>query len=220
MTPSSTPRYSLGEEIAHSVTHGVGIVLSIAGLTVLVAFAALKGNAWHIVGVAVFGATMVLSYTASTVYHAIPGSFARAKRVLRVIDHSAIYLLIAGTYTPFCLVNLRGPWGWTLFGVVWGLAVLGIVFKATLLGRLKVASVLFYLAMGWLVIIAARPLGRAMALGGIVLLAAGGLSYTVGVAFYAARRMPYHHAIWHFFVLAGSTLHFFAVLFYVVPLAG
>jgi hemolysin III len=218
-TPVATPRYSMGEEIAHSVTHGVGILLSIAGLTVLVAFAALKGNAWHIVGCAVYGATLVLSYTASTVYHAIPGTFARAKWVLRVIDHSAIYLLIAGTYTPFCLVNLRGPWGWTLFGVVWGLAVLGIVFKATLLGRLKVVSVLFYLAMGWLVLIAARPLGRAMALGGIVLLVAGGLAYTVGVAFYAARRIPYHHAIWHFFVLAGSTLHFFAVLFYVVPLA-
>ena len=218
-TVADAPGYSLGEEIAHSVTHGVGIVLSIAGLSVLVTFAALKGNAWHVVGCAVYGATMVLAYTASTVYHAIPGSFTRAKRVLRVIDHSAIYLLIAGTYTPFCLVNLRGPWGWTLLGVVWGLAVLGIVFKATMLGRLKVVSILFYLAMGWLVIIAARPLGRSMALGGIVLLAAGGLAYTAGVAFYAARRMPYHHAVWHFFVLAGSTLHFFAVLFYVVPLA-
>jgi hemolysin III len=218
-TIASAPRYSLGEEIAHSVTHGVGIVLSIAGLAVMVAFAAVKGNVWHIVGCAVFGATLVLAYTASTVYHAIPGTFVRAKRVLRVIDHSAIYLLIAGTYTPFCLVNLRGPWGWTLFGVVWGLAVLGIVFKATFLGRMKALSVLFYIAMGWLVLIAARPLGRSMALGGLVLLVAGGVSYTAGVAFYAARRMPYHHAVWHFFVLAGSTLHFFAVLFYVVPLA-
>jgi hemolysin III len=218
-TISAAPRYSLGEEIAHSVTHGVGIVLAIAGLAVMVAFAAVKGNAWHIVGCAIFGATMVLSYTASTVYHAIPGTFVRAKRVLRVIDHSAIYLLIAGTYTPFCLVNLRGPWGWTLLGVVWGLAVLGIVFKATLLGRLKVLSVLFYVAMGWMVLVAARPLGRSMALGGIVLLVAGGVAYTAGVAFYAARRMPYHHAVWHFFVLTGSTLHFFAVLFYVVPLA-
>jgi hemolysin III len=218
-TVAPAPQYSLGEEIAHSVTHGVGIVLSIAGLAVMVAFAALRGNVWHVVGCSVFGATLVINYTASTVYHAIPGTFVRAKRVLRMLDHSAIYLLIAGTYTPFCLVNLRGPWGWTLFGVVWGLAVLGIVFKVTLLGRLRVLSVLFYLAMGWLVIIAARPLGRSMALGGLVLLAAGGLAYTAGVAFYVARRIPYHHAVWHFFVLAGSTLHFFAVLFYVVPLA-
>jgi hemolysin III len=218
-TAESAPRYSLGEEIAHSVTHGVGIVLSIAGLAVMVAFAALRGDVWHIVGCSVFGATLVLNYTASTVYHAIPGTFARAKRVLRVLDHSAIFLLIAGTYTPFCLVNLRGPWGWTLFGVVWGLAVLGIVFKATLLGRWKVLSVVAYVAMGWLVLIAARPLGHSVALGGIVLLAAGGVAYTAGVAFYTAARLKYHHAIWHFFVLAGSTLHFFSVLFYVVPLA-
>jgi hemolysin III len=162
----------------------------------------------------------VLNYTASTVYHAIPGTFARAKRVLRVLDHSAIFLLIAGTYTPFCLVNLRGPWGWTLFGVVWGLAVLGIVFKATLLGRLKVLSVVAYVAMGWLVLFAARPLSRTVALGGILLLVAGGVAYTAGVAFYAATRLKYHHAVWHFFVLSGSALHYFAVLFYVVPLAG
>ena len=219
-TTVSTPSYSLGEEIAHSVTHGVGIVLSIAGLAVLVAFAALRGDSWHVVSCSVFGATLVLNYTASTVYHAIPGTFARAKRVLRVLDHSAIFLLIAGTYTPFCLVNLRGPWGWTLFGVVWGLAVLGIVFKATLLGRLKVLSVVAYVAMGWLVLFAARPLSRTVAIGGIVLLVAGGLAYTAGVAFYAATRLKYHHAVWHFFVLSGSALHYFAVLFYVVPLAG
>ncbi len=218
-TTAASPRYSLGEEIAHSVTHGVGIVLSIAGLAVLVAFAAVKGDAWHIVGCAVFGTTLVLAYTASTVYHAIPGTFARAKRVLRVLDHATIFLLIAGTYTPFCLVNLRGPWGWTLLGVVWGLAVLGIVFKATLIGRWDVLSVIAYVAMGWLVLIAARPLGRSVAPGGIVLLVAGGLAYTAGVAFYAAKRLPYHHAVWHAFVLAGSALHFFTVLFYVVPLA-
>jgi hemolysin III len=219
--PSATTasRYSLGEEVAHSVTHGVGIVLAIAELTVLVAFAALRGTAWHVVGCAVFGATLVLAYTASTVYHAIPASYRRAKKVLRVLDHSAIYLLIAGTYTPFTLVNLRGPWGWTLFGVVWGLAVAGIVFEATLIGRLKVLSVAFYVALGWLVLIAARPLAHAVALGGIVLLVAGGIAYTTGVAFYAWTRLPYHHAIWHGFVLLGSTLHFFAVLFYVIPLA-
>jgi len=217
--PSFTPHYSLGEEIAHSVIHGVGIVLSIAGLTVLVTFAALKGDAWHVVGCSIFGATLVLAYTASTVYHAIPGVFAGAKRVLRVLDHSAIYLLIAGTYTPFTLVNLRGPWGWSIFGVVWTLAVLGIVFKATLIGRLRVLSVLFYVAMGWLVVVAFKPLGQSIGAGGLVLLVAGGLAYTGGVAFYAWTRLRFHHAIWHAFVLTGSVLHFFAVLFYVVPLA-
>ncbi len=215
----ATPIYTLGEEIAHSVTHGIGILLSIGGLAVLVAFAALRGDAWHIVGCSIFGTTLVLAYTASTVYHAIPGTFQRAKKVLRVLDHAAIYLLIAGTYTPFTLVNLRGPWGWTLFGVVWGMAVAGIIFKATLIGRLRVLSVALYVVMGWLVLIAARPLGQSVALGGLVLLIAGGVVYTLGVAFYAWVRLPYHHAIWHGFVLAGSTLHFFAVLFYVVPLA-
>jgi hemolysin III len=214
------PRYTLGEEIAHSVTHGVGIVLAIGGLAVLVAFAALKGTAWHVVGSAIFGATLVLAYTASTVYHAIPATFERAKQVLRVIDHSSIYLLIAGTYTPFCLVNLRGPWGWSLFGVVWGLAVAGIIFKAVLIGRLRVLSVAFYVALGWMVVIAGRPLTQAVAPGGLVLLFGGGIAYTAGVAFYAAQKMRYHHAVWHGFVLAGSILHFFAVLFYVVPLAG
>lgn len=213
------PRYSLGEEIAHSVTHGVGIVLAIGGLTTLVAFAALRGTAWHVVGCAVFGTTLVLAYTASTVYHAIPASFESAKLVLRVLDHSSIYLLIAGTYTPFCLVNLRGPWGWSLFGVVWGLAVFGIVFKAVLIGRLRVLSVAFYVVLGWLVIIAARPLAQAVAPGGLVLLFGGGVAYTGGVAFYAAQKLRYHHAVWHAFVLVGSILHYFAVLFYVVPLA-
>ncbi len=219
-TDSPAPVYTLGEEIAHSVTHGIGILLSIGGLGVLVAFAALRGDAWHIVGCSIFAATLVLAYTASTIYHAIPGTFQRAKKVLRVLDHAAIYLLIAGTYTPFTLVNLRGAWGWTLFGVVWGMAVAGIIFKATLIGRLRVLSVAFYVVMGWLVLIAARPLGQSVALGGLVLLIAGGVVYTLGVAFYAWARLPYHHAIWHGFVLAGSTLHFFAVLFYVVPLAG
>jgi hemolysin III len=212
-------RYSLGEEVAHSVTHGVGIVLAIAGLTVLVAFAALRGTVWHVVGCSIFGATLVLAYAASTAYHAIPPSLPRAKHVLRVLDHSAIFLLIAGTYTPFTLVNLRGPWGWTLLAVVWTLAVAGIVFKAVLIGRLRVLSVAFYVAMGWLVVVAAKPLAHSVSFGGLALLAAGGVAYTAGVAFYAWGRLPYHHAIWHGFVLAGSILHFLAVLLYVIPLA-
>ncbi len=213
------PRYSLAEEVAHSVTHGVGIVLSIAALTILVTFAALKGSAWHVVGCAVFGTTLVLAYTASTVYHAIPELLGKAKRVLRVLDHSAIFLLIAGTYTPFTLVNLRGPWGWSLFGVVWGLAVVGIVYEAVLIGRWRILSVAFYVALGWLILVAIKPLASAVPPGGLVLLGAGGLAYTAGVGFYAWTRLRFHHAIWHGFVLAGSILHFFAVLFYVIPLA-
>ncbi|MFI5166087.1 MAG: hemolysin III family protein [Thermoanaerobaculales bacterium] len=211
-------RYTLGEEIAHSITHGVGALASIAGLVVLVVSASLHGNAWHIVSCSIFGTTLVLMYTASTLYHALPQP--RAKRVFRVLDHSAIYLLIAGTYTPFTLVSLRGAWGWTLFGLVWAMAIPGIVFKALALGRLRVLSVVFYLAMGWLVVVAARPLVHAVPRPGLMLIAAGGLAYTVGVVFFAWKRMPYHHMIWHLFVLAGSALHFLAILLYVVPRSG
>ncbi|MDH3254045.1 MAG: hemolysin III family protein [Acidobacteriota bacterium] len=215
MTLRSAPRYSPGEEIANSVIHGLGIVLAIGGLAVLTAFASLRGNAWHIVSCSVFGATLILLYSTSTLYHSVTGR--RTKAVLRVLDHSAIFLLIAGTYTPFTLVNLRGPWGWTLFGVVWGLAVLGIIFKVTMLRRWTAASVALYLAMGWLAVIAFKPMLHAVAPGGLLLLLIGGLAYTAGVGFYAWRRLPYHHAVWHAFVLAGSILHFFAVFFYVIP---
>jgi hemolysin III len=211
------PSYSTGEEIANSVIHGLGVILAIGGLGVLTAFASLRGNAWHIVSCSVFGATLIILYTTSTLYHSIPNR--RAKAVLRVLDHSAIFLLIAGTYTPFSLVSLRGPWGWSLFGVIWGLAVLGIVFKATMLRRWPVASVVLYLVMGWVAIVAIRPMLENVAPGGLALLLAGGLAYTAGVVFYAWKRLPYHHAIWHAFVLAGSTCHFFAVLLFVVPTA-
>ena len=214
--PTSSSRYTLGEEIANSITHGVGGLLAIGGLAVLTTFAALRGSAWHVVACSIFGATMVLLYTVSTLYHGI--QHRRAKAVLRVLDHSAIFLLIAGTYTPFTLVNLRGPWGWSLFGVIWGLALLGIVFQIGLLRR-PVVSVLLYIAMGWTVLVAMKPLVGAVAPGGLVLLVSGGLAYTVGIVFYAWRRLPYGHAVWHLFVLAGSVLHFFAILFYVVPLA-
>ncbi len=210
------PRYTLGEEIANSVIHGVGGLLAIGGLAVLTTFAALQGSAWHVVACSVYGATLVVLYTASTLYHSIRPP--RAKAVLRVIDHSAIFLLIAGTYTPFTLVNLRGPWGWSLFGVVWGLAALGIVFQLGMLRR-PVASVLLYVGMGWTVLIAIKPLLGAIPSGGLALLVSGGLAYTAGIAFYAWRWLPYHHAVWHLFVLAGSALHFFAILFYVIPMA-
>jgi hemolysin III len=212
--PVTTHRTPVGEEIANTVTHGIGGVLAVAGLVLLVTFAAIRGSAWHVIGCSVFGATMVLLYTSSTLYHAITAP--RAKRALRHIDHASIYLLIAGTYTPFTLATLRGPWGWTLFGVIWGLAVLGITLQ-TGSRRHPVVAVLLYIAMGWTVVIAIQPLLRELPMGGMILLVLGGLAYTSGVAFYAWRKLPYHHAIWHGFVLAGTVLHFFAVLLYVIP---
>jgi hemolysin III len=210
--------YRSREELANGVTHGVGGVLAVAGLTVLVTLAALRGTAWHVVGCSIFGATLVLLYVVSTLYHSVPAP--RAKALLRALDHSAIFLLIAGTYTPFALVNLRGPWGWSLLGLVWGLAVLGIVLRVTMGRRSEKAAVGLYIAMGWCAVVAVKPLLAAVAPGGLALILAGGLAYTGGVAFYAWRRLPYHHAIWHLFVLAGSTLHYFAILFYVLPRSG
>ena len=218
MTTEHPPsRYTMGEEIANSVIHGVGVVLGIAGLGVLTAFASLRGNAWHIVGCSIFGAALILLYTTSTLYHSIP--LPRVKAVLRALDHSAIFILIAGTYTPFLLVNLRGPWGWSLFGVIWGLALIGIVLRIVRGRRSTLVSVALYIGMGWAVVVAAKPMLNSVAPGGLWLLLLGGLAYTLGVVFYVWKRLPYHHAIWHVFVLAGSILHFFAILFYVIPLA-
>ncbi|KEZ78967.1 PAQR family membrane homeostasis protein TrhA [Salinisphaera hydrothermalis] len=209
--------YTLGEEIANAVTSGIGTALSIAGLVVMVVYAALDGSAWHVVGVSIFGASLIFSHLASTLYHAI--SPPRAKHVFRVIDHLAIYVLIAGTYTPFTLVNLRGAWGWSLLVLIWLLGLAGVLIKTTALRRIRYLSTAFYVAMGWTVVLVIRPLLESVAPGGIWLLLAGGLSYTAGVAFFAWDRLPYNHAIWHLFVIGGSACHFFAVLFYVVPLA-
>jgi hemolysin III len=210
--------YTLGEEVAHALTHGVGVVLAIAGLTVLVARATLYGDIWHIVGAAIFGATLVLMYAASTVYHAIPAQhLPNAKKVLRIVDHSSIYLLIAGSYTPFTLVTLNGPWGWSLFGVTWSLALVGVVFKIFATGKFERLSLAIYLGMGWCVIVAIKPLLRTLEPGGLILMLAGGLAYSGGVAFYVWEKLRYHHAIWHGFVLTGSVLQYFAVLFYVIP---
>jgi len=211
------PRYSVGEEIANSITHAVGVVGSIAGLAVLTAFASVFGTAWHIVSCSIYGATQIILYTTSTLYHSIP--LPRAKAILRLLDHAAIYLLIAGTYTPFTLVNLRGPWGWSLFGLIWGLALLGIALQGSLIRHRAILTTLPYVAMGWVIVIAIKPLLASVASGGLAFLIGGGLAYTVGSLFYVWRRLPYHHAIWHVFVLAASILHFFAVLFYVIPLA-
>ncbi len=212
---AETTKYSVGEEIANSITHGIGALLSIGGLAVLVGFASLRGDAWHIASCSIFGSTLILLYVASTLYHSIP--LPNIKEILRMIDHSAIYLLIAGTYTPFMLVNLRGPWGWSLFGIIWGIAIAGILLKTTSVGRLPGISLGFYLAMSWIVIIAIKPMLAVLDKGGLELLLLGGLTYTAGIVFYSWKKLPYSHAIWHLFVLAGSCFHFFAILFYVIP---
>ncbi|MCB9008142.1 MAG: hemolysin III family protein [Ardenticatenaceae bacterium] len=207
--------YSVGEEIANSVTHGIGAGLSVAGLTLLVALAAIYGDVWRVVSFSIYGSSLVLLYLASTLYHSI--QHPKVKRILRIFDHSAIYLLIAGTYTPFTLVSMRGPWGWTLFGVVWGLALLGIAFKTVFIGRYEKWATAAYVLMGWLVVIAFKEMLVTVPPGGIVWLVIGGVVYTLGVLFYAWEKLPYNHAIWHLFVLGGSICHFFAILFHVLP---
>ena len=202
---------SAGEEIANAVTHGVGLLASLVAFPLLILAAVARGDSWYVVGCSVFGATLVALYAASTLYHAVPHG--RAKRTLRVVDHAAIYLLIAGTYTPFTLGVLRGAWGWTLFGIVWTLAGLGILFKVTLGLRFPKASTLVYVLMGWMAILAIRPLTAAVPVAGLGWLVAGGLLYTGGVAFYAWRAR-YSHTVWHLFVLGGSACHFVAVLGY------
>ena len=211
--------YTLGEEIANAITHGVGTGLSIAGLTVLVVLAALGHDTWKILSFSIYGATLVLLNLASTLYHSF--QHPRAKRIFRFVDHGSIFLLIAGTYTPFLLVNLRdSPWGWTLFGIVWGIALAGILFKAIFLGKLRRLSVVAYVAMGWLAVFAWKEMFTHVPTSGLVLVGIGGVVYTLGLAFYGWKKLPYSHAIWHLFVLAGSACHFFAVLFYVLPSQG
>lgn len=218
MTAVTASRYSFGEELANAITHGLGILLSIIGLAVLTGFAAAYGDARHVVGVSVFGASLVLLYTSSTLYHSIPAP--RAKEVLRALDHSFIFILIAGTYTPFCLVTLQGAWGWGLFAFVWSLAIIGIICRLWLGRKSGYVSVAVYLLMGWSVVPAFDTLVQNITPTGLWLMVAGGIAYTGGVVFYLWRKLPYHHAIWHVFVLAGSVLHFFAVLFGVLPDAG
>jgi hemolysin III len=207
--------YTIGEEIANSVTHGIGTGLSIAGLTLLVALAVIYGDVWRVVSFSIYGSSLVLLYLASTLYHSI--QHPKVKRVLRIFDHAAIYLLIAGTYTPFTLVSMRGPWGWTLFGIVWGLALLGIAFKTVFIGRYEKLATVAYVLMGWLVVAVFKEMLVTIPTGGVIWLVAGGVVYTLGVLFYAWQKLPYNHAIWHLFVLGGSICHFFAILFHVLP---
>ena len=202
------------EELASSITHALGGLLAVAALTLLVVFAAESGDARRVASVAVYGATLVFMYVASTAYHLVRPP--RAKRVMRILDHSSIYLLIAGTYTPVTLVTLRGGWGWSLFGVVWALAVAGVIVKAFCVDRFELLSTLLYVAMGWIVLVAAKPLLATLPPAGVAWLVGGGLAYTAGVAFFVWDLLPFNHAIWHLFVLAGSVCHFFCVLLYVV----
>jgi hemolysin III len=209
--------FTRGEEIANWVTHGIGLVASIVGLTLLIVYSSLRGDAWHVVSFTVFGLTLLTLYTASTLYHA--RRTGRAKALFRKLDHAAIFLLIAGTYTPFLLTNLRGPWGWSLFGVVWGLCGAGAVFQLFFGERYRLTSTLAYLFVGWLIVVAVQPMIERVPHGGLWLLLAGGLCYTFGVVFYLWRRLRYHHAVWHTFVLGGNTCHYLAVLLFLLPQA-
>ena len=206
---------SLRDEIFSGALHAVGAALALAGLVLLVVLAAPKGNVWLIAAVSIYGTTLLLLYLASSLYHLI--QHVRAKAVFEFLDHAAIYLLIAGTYTPFTLITMRGPAGYTLLAAIWALAIFGIVFKAIARDRFAVLEVVLYLGMGWLILFGLQPLVQSLAAGGLWLLFGGGLAYTAGVLFYAWRRLPYSHTIWHLFVLNGSALHFCAILFYVVP---
>ncbi len=203
---------TLGEEISNAVSHGVGLLGAFAAVPVLVVTAVLNKETPAVVSSSIFGASLVLMYLASTMYHSLPAG--KAKRVFQILDHATIYILIAGTYTPFTLVVLQGAWGWTLFGIVWSLAIMGVVFKTT--GYLKQGhwSTVLYVLMGWVVVIAIKPLVSQLSFWGIVLLALGGLCYSLGVYFFVKDNKRYYHFIWHLFVLAGSVCHFFAVLYY------
>jgi len=207
--------FSRGEEIAHAITHGLGVLGSLAGLAILIVRAADRGDARLVVGVTIFGACMVILYASSTLYHALTGR--RAKRVFELMDYGAIYLLIGGTFTPFALVVLGGRWGWSSLAVIWGLAAAGIVYEVVLHRPWKWLSLAFYLGVSWLMVITVKPLAAALPTDAIVLLAAGGLAYTGGAVFYAWRGFPYHHALWHVFVLIGTACHYWCVLEYVIP---
>ena len=212
---ANTHSFSWREEIANAITHGIGALLSVAALVLLIVFAAWKGTAWHIVSFSIYGTSMLLLYTASTLVHSFPAG--KAKRVFEALDHSFIYIFIAGTYTPILFHIVQGALGWTLFGIVWGVAIVGVVFKSFFASKYLFTSTIIYIAMGWIIVFAWKPLTEHLAPGGLNLLITGGVLYTAGTIFYVWRSFPYHHAVWHMFVLGGSIVHFFAILFYVLP---
>ena len=203
------------EEIVNALTHAAGAALGVAGLVVLVTSALTKGDPWKVVSFSVFGATLILLYSMSTFYHLAENE--RVKNFLHILDHASIFLLIAGTYTPIALVTMRGPWGWTIFGIVWGIALIGIILKIFFTGRFNGLSTALYLAMGWLIVIALKPLLAAMPLAGLYWFLAGGISYSLGTVFYSWKSLRYNHAVWHLFVLGGSVCHFFGVYFQILP---
>ncbi len=208
---ASLSQYSTGEEIANSIIHGLGVVFGIVSLTVLLTLSALFGSTFHIVCYLIYGLSLILLYTSSTLYHALP--YLSAKKFFKVCDHVSIYLLIAGTYTPFLLLNIKGTLGWTLVGIVWACALAGIIFKFFFVGRFTFVSTLLYLGMGWMMVFAAKPLAEALSPKGMMWILAGGLAYTLGTVFYLLKKVPFHHAIWHLFVLTGSVFHFTAIVY-------
>lgn len=212
---ANTHIYEPKEEVANAITHGIGALLSLAGLVLLIVFASIKGTAWHVVSFTVYGVSMLLLYSCSTLVHSFKEG--KVKDLFEIFDHSSIYIYIAGTYTPFMLIAARGPLGWTLFGIVWGIAIVGVVFKAFFVKRFLFMSTIFYLIMGWLIVFAWGPLSASIPTPGITLLVIGGILYSIGTIFYVWRGFPYHHAIWHLFVLAASIVHFFAILLYLLP---
>ncbi|MEE3334149.1 MAG: hemolysin III family protein [Ruminococcus sp.] len=206
----NSKRYTLGEEIFSSVTHGLGTILAIGGTAVLIVLSAIFSDVWSVVGSAIFGASLIILYCMSTLYHAI--SAPRAKKFFRIMDHNTIFFLIAGTYTPITISILRGWLGWTLFGIVWGAAIIGIVLNSIDLEKFRKPSVVCYILMGWVIIIAIHPLLNVMSATSLWLLVGGGIFYTVGVIFYAIKKVKYFHSIWHIFTLLGSTCHYFSIL--------
>jgi hemolysin III len=211
----STAQYSLAEEITNSITHGLGVLFSITALALLVAHSAMNGDAWHMVASSIYGSSLIIMYSASTLYHSI--FHIKAKAVLKQLDHAAIYILIAGTYTPYFLVSLRDSSVWFLFPVIWVFAFFGVLFEFVHIKALKKISLVLYLGMGWLAVFIINPMMETVDSSGLILLLAGGIAYSLGVIFYVWEKLPFNHAIWHLFVLAGSVLHFCSIFIYVIP---
>ncbi|PVE66202.1 PAQR family membrane homeostasis protein TrhA [Priestia megaterium] len=213
---ATTHTFTRGEEIANAITHGVGAVLSIVGLTLLIVLSSLEGTPWHVISFTIYGVTMLLLYVSSTLVHSFPEG--KVKDLFEIFDHSSIYLFIAGTYTPFLFTAVKGTTGWTLFGIVWGIALAGIVFKAFFVKKFLFISTILYVFMGWMIVFAWDSLTQNIAHQGIVLLVVGGVLYTIGAVFYVWRGFRFHHMIWHMFVLGGTVLHFLAIILYVLPI--
>ncbi|MFP7734902.1 PAQR family membrane homeostasis protein TrhA [Priestia aryabhattai] len=213
---ATTHTFTRGEEIANAITHGIGAVLSIVGLTLLIVLSSLEGTPWHVISFTIYGVTMLLLYVSSTLVHSFPEG--KAKDLFEIFDHSSIYLFIAGTYTPFLFIAVKGTIGWTLFGIVWGIALAGIVFKAFFVKKFLFISTILYVFMGWMIVFAWDSLTQNIAHQGIVLLVVGGVLYTIGAVFYVWRGFRFHHMIWHIFVLGGTVLHFLAIILYVLPI--